>query len=155
MVTIGRLHHFFERRCDASPEALALLCGNQQLTYEELDASANRLARYLALQTAGPGSRVGILLERSVPTYVSLLALLKVGAACVPIDPSFPPERMAFLAQDAGLSHVITTSEFTAAVDGWSCSVVDLDRTSSMIARLPDCRLSLPDDGDPLAYIIY
>src|SRR5262245_59009387 len=79
-----RLHHYFERACDADPSALALVCGTEQFTYAELDVRANRLANYLARHEIGAGNRVGLLLERSVEAYVALLAALKCGAAYVP-----------------------------------------------------------------------
>src|SRR6266540_17759 len=103
-----RLHHYFERQCDADPNTLALICGTEQLSYAELDARANRLAHFLARQDIGSGNRVGLLVERSVDAYVALLAALKCGAAYVPIDPCAPADRIAFIAEDAGLDLLLT-----------------------------------------------
>ena len=148
-----RLHQFFERRVDATPDAPALVAGSERLTYGQLDARANRLAHYLARLGAGPETTVGILLERSTNTYVALLAVLKTGAAFVPIDPSYPPERVAFIAGDAGLKLLVTTSGLAAAHPAPGCPVVALDRIAT--GHEPATRLKNADFDDSLAYIIY
>src|SRR5712692_3642492 len=109
---LRRLYRFFERSCDDSPHSTALVCGSLRLSYRELEGYANQLARYLVTRGVGPDSCIGILLKRSPDTYVSLLGVLKAGAAFVPLDPSFPKERIAFIAQDAGLTHLITVDNF-------------------------------------------
>ncbi len=147
-----RLHHFFERRCDAHPAAVALIAGAEQFTYAELDRRANRLSHLLIRQGVGQGTTVGILLERSVHTYVALLAVLKTGAAFVPIDPSYPPDRVGFIAADAGLTALLTTSALAAGHPNLPCPAISLDNTS--LGRLPDSRPE-PPRGDGLAYIIY
>src|SRR5437870_91221 len=99
-----RLHHFFEKTADAQPLAPALVCGPDIHTYADLEARANQLAHQLVRLGVSPGDRVGLLLERSLATYVSLLATLKCGAAFVPLDTSFPKDRLEFIAEDADLS---------------------------------------------------
>src|SRR5262249_46550331 len=99
--------------------------------------------------------RVGILLERSVHTYVALLAVLKCGAAFVPIDPSFPADRIAFIAEDADPALLLTTSGFGEAVAGVRCPVLALDSAAGDIARQPATRPGGDDGHDALAYIIY
>src|SRR5262245_47152258 len=98
----GRLHHLFEQSAERTPNQTALVCGSDRLSYAELDQRANRLAHHLAARGVGPGSRVGLLVERSVEAYAALLAVLKCGAAFVPLDSSFPADRIAFIAGDAG-----------------------------------------------------
>jgi non-ribosomal peptide synthetase-like protein len=155
--TPRRLHHFFERQCAATPDGLALVCGTEQLSYAELDARANQLAHALKRLGIGPGETVGILLERSVHTYVTLLAILKCGAAFVPIDPSFPGDRIAFIAEDADLQMLVTTSELADRVAEVACRVLALDTEAAAIAQEPETRLDGPEvgGGQALCYIIY
>jgi non-ribosomal peptide synthetase-like protein len=150
-----RLHQFFESSCDRTPNAPALICGADQLTYADLDARANRLSRYLVGRGIRPGDRVGLLLERSVDTYAALLAVLKCGAAYVPLDPSLPPDRLTFIAEDSALTLLLTAASFQTAVAGMSCRLLELEAASPAIELESDDRLVLPEVGDPLCYIIY
>jgi non-ribosomal peptide synthetase-like protein len=151
----ARLHHFFEARCDARPDALALGGAAERLTYAALDARANQLAHHLAARGVRPGERVGILLERSTHTYVTLLGVLKAGAAFVPIDPTLPPERVAFIAGDSGLRLLITTADLGPAAAGVTCPLLDLDAEAEVLAARPETRPALPEQGNALCYIIY
>jgi non-ribosomal peptide synthetase-like protein len=154
--TPHRLQQFFERACKHTPNAVAVACGCQQLTYASLDRRANRLAHFIvARYDLQPGDRVGILLDRSVHTYVSLLAVLKCGAAFVPIDPSYPADRVAFIAEDAGLSLLLTTSRFAETVAGVACPSFDLTDSEQQLRDQPSTRPDLDDEDDALAYIIY
>ncbi|SFM81373.1 non-ribosomal peptide synthetase terminal domain of unknown function [Pseudonocardia ammonioxydans] len=156
-----RLHRFFEATVARAPEAVALQDGALELTYAELDARSVQLARHLQARGAGPGRRVGILLHRSWRTYAALLAVLKTGAAFVPIDPAAPPDRVDYIRTDAGLDLLVTTSELAVGLpeDG----LVELDRCTEEVAALPRHPLEPVPDGAapqdegtaPLAYIIY
>ncbi|MCH9648350.1 MAG: amino acid adenylation domain-containing protein [Deltaproteobacteria bacterium] len=108
---LGRaLHWGFELRAAEAPEAVAVEGpGGEQLTYGELEAKANQLAHYLAAQGVRPESRIAVALERSTELMVALLAVLKVGAAYVPLDPDYPQERLAFMVRDAEPAVVLTT----------------------------------------------
>ena len=151
----ARLHGFFERAGDAFPNNLALICGEDRLSYAELDERANRLARHLLRRGVRSGDRVGLLLERSVNTYVALLAVLKFGAAFVPLDTSFPAERIAFIAADAGLGQLVTETAFVPMLAGVRCPVLDLDTAAAAIAVEPATRILAPAADDALCYIIY
>ena len=94
------IHQLFEAQVERSPGATALVYEDQQLTYGELNARANRLAHHLRSLGVGPGVLVGVCLERSLELVVGLLAILKAGGAYVPLDPSYPAERLAFMLQD-------------------------------------------------------
>ncbi len=149
-----RLHHVFERTCDEHPSNLAVVCGSDRITYADLDARANRLAHHLARLGVKPGDRVGLLMERSAETYVSLLAVLKAGAAFVPLDPSFPHERVSFIASDAGLALIVTTADLAALATA-RCPALALDAETAAIAAEPAGRPVPAADGDSLGYVIY
>lgn len=153
--THRRLHHVFETAVDRWPAAVALECGGEQLTYAELDERANRLANHLLAAGVPVGGRVGLLLERSVTLYTALLAVLKAGAAFVPIDPAVPSDRLSFIAQDAQLDRVLTTSTFADVVAGSSVAAMELDRVADRVAVSSPGRPTIELHDDPLCYIIY
>lgn len=145
----------FARQVDADPEAAALTFAERTLTYGELDDAANRLANQLAAQGVGPGDRVVLLSERSAQSVVAILAVLKTGAAYLPIDPSVPASRLEFILADAAPVAAITTAGLKERLDGFDLVVIDLDasegagddRELDAVAQAPT-----PDD---IAYIIY
>src|SRR3984893_5543175 len=108
--SVKYMSNFFEQTCLHYPNNIAVICGEAQLTYLQLDRRANRLARLLLLRGLQEGQAVGIYMERSINTYIALLAVLKAGGAFVPLDPSFPADRVAFIAEDASLQYLLTTS---------------------------------------------
>ena len=111
------LPEMFEQQVMRTPEATALVCGNEQLSYAELDGRANRLARHLIAQGVGPEQIVAILLDRSIEMVVSLLAVLKAGAAYLPMDPTYPIARLSFMLADSHASVVISTSSLLDETD--------------------------------------
>ncbi|MBB5020633.1 amino acid adenylation domain-containing protein, partial [Chitinivorax tropicus] len=106
--TVPPLHVLFEAQVAAQPAAIALVCGETTLSYQALAAQANQLAHRLLAQGIGREARVGIALPRSVELVVALLAVLKAGAAYVPLDPDYPTERLAYMLADAQLGLVLT-----------------------------------------------
>ena len=101
-----------------APEAVALVCEDKSWTYRELDEAANRLAHLLAGHGAGPGEAVALLIPRSAEAIISILAVLKNGAAYLPIDPAHPDERIAFMLGDAAPIAAITTADLRVAPRG-------------------------------------
>ena len=95
------VHHFIGEQAARTPQAIAAVCGNRQLTYAQLDSAANRLAHFLRKRGVGTGDRVAICLDRSLEMLIGVLGVLKAGAAYVPLDPDFPPERIAAVIEDA------------------------------------------------------
>ncbi|MFF4406864.1 Pls/PosA family non-ribosomal peptide synthetase [Streptomyces sp. NPDC001262] len=149
------LFEFFERTCDRTPEAVAVVCEGTRLTYAQLEARANRLARLLRQRGVREGGTVGILLDRSPQTYVALLAVLKAGAAYVPLDPAFPADRVAFIAADAAVQCLLTAPALRERTARTACPVLDVDLAEAEAADLPPDRAAPPDDPSSLCYVIY
>ena len=133
------LHRLFEEQADRAPDAPAVSMGSERLTYRELDERANRLAHHLLARGVRPGDRIALRLERSAGLVVAVLAVLKTGAAYVPLDPAYPTERLAFALEDSG-----ATLEITAA---------DVEDASNA-DRSPE-RPAVPADPSFPAYVIY
>src|SRR5262249_43230814 len=95
------IHQMFEAQVMRTPDAVALACTHEQLTYRELNRRANQVAHYLQALGVGPGLLVGLCIERSIEMVVGLLGILKAGGAYMPLDPAYPPEHLAFILEDA------------------------------------------------------
>ncbi|MFZ6030179.1 MAG: amino acid adenylation domain-containing protein [Chloroflexota bacterium] len=104
----GCIHHLFERWAMQTPDQPAVMCGGEAYSYGELNRQANRLANFLCRQGIGPEMRVAVCLERSASIPVALLGILKAGSAYLPLDPGFPPQRLAYMLADAQVSLVLT-----------------------------------------------
>ncbi|GAA3221183.1 Pls/PosA family non-ribosomal peptide synthetase [Dactylosporangium siamense] len=141
----------FEAACDRTPTAVALECDGARLTYQELDERANRLAHRLRAHGIGGGARTAILLQRSVATYVALLAVGKAGGAFVPIDPESPADRVAYIAEDSGIALLLTSAELADRADGLACPVLIADDVPDAASHRPARDLV----GDQAAYVIY
>ncbi len=112
------VHHLFEAQAARTPDAVALVDEGQSVTYRDLDARADRLARRIAARGAGPGASVGLFVERSIAMAVGILATLKAGAAYVPIDPAYPAERVALLLEDSAVRLVLTQASLAGRLAG-------------------------------------
>ena len=150
------LFRLIDRQAEAQPEAVAVISGEHRLTYAQLSACSNQLARYLQARNIGVESRVGLSMERSPEMIIALLAILKTGAAYVPLDPHYPRERLEFITEDAGLSLLITTGAIAADWPDTSIPIISADRDWTTISKensspLDDVRIH-PDNS---AYIIY
>ena len=148
------LHQLFEAQAALHPQAVALRCGNDSLTYSELNAQANRLAHTLRERKVGPEVRVGIACERSLELVIGVLAILKAGGAYVPLDPHYPVERLSYMIEDSGIQLLLTQEHLLqnlpprVGVQALCLEHVALDAFSA--DNLPN--LTQPDN---LAYVIY
>ena len=149
------MNELFEAQVAARPGAPALVWGDEELTYAELDARANRLAHGLRGLGVGPDARVGVMLERGVELVVSILAVIKAGGAYVPLDPGYPAERLRLMLEDSGVRVLLTRSELAPAVGDVALSVVHLDRAADALASQPAGPVRGGADPENLAYIVY
>ncbi|AVI65894.1 hypothetical protein CKQ84_08425 [Shewanella sp. WE21] len=143
------IHELFEAHVRKTPDAIALIYGNQELSYRELDLRSNRLAHILKKNDAGTGALVGVGIERSFDMIISILAILKAGGAYVPLDPAYPAARLQYMIEHSGLKLVLTQASLRECWNKTSIICVD----------------ELADNGDVspleqvyakgLAYVIY
>ncbi|MFE5631612.1 amino acid adenylation domain-containing protein [Streptomyces sp. NPDC056543] len=148
----------FERQAGRTPDAVALVCEDRELTYAELNAAANRLARLLASRGVGAEDIVAVAVPRSVDLVVSLLAVMKAGAAYLPLDADHPRDRIAYMLADAGARTVLTTRELSDALpDAPGVARLLLDEPSLTAERdaLDGADLGLDIALDRAAYVIY
>ncbi|MGB7508158.1 MAG: amino acid adenylation domain-containing protein, partial [Mycobacterium sp.] len=142
----------FAAQVARTPGAAALVCGERSWTYRELDEASNRLAHRLTDHGAGPGQSVALLFSRSAEAIVAILAVLKTGAAYLPIDPGHPPARVRFMVDDASPVTAVTTAALVDRLQGCELTVVDVDDPD--IADLSDSAMAAPAPDD-VAHIIY
>jgi amino acid adenylation domain-containing protein len=145
------LHELIAAQVERTPDAPALTFENQSVTYRELDNRANQLAHHLRTLGVGPDVLVSIFMERSVEMVVGLLAVLKTGGAYVPIDPAYPPDRVAFILEDTAAPVLLTQKSLSSALPPHSARVVCLDEQQGGMTE-PLTTIVSPDN---LAYIIY
>ncbi len=144
----------FVEQVQRCPEAIALVCGTRSLSYRELDGASNRLAHQLQDYGIGRGSRVGICLERSPDLLVALLAVLKSGAAYVPLDPAYPVARLAQIVEDARPMVLLTRRGLRERLPEDGPAIL-IDADAAAIASQPDTAVMDPARGDDLAYVIF
>ncbi|UXY31771.1 non-ribosomal peptide synthetase [Streptomyces sp. HUAS TT20] len=142
-------------RAEDTPQATAVRCGDEALSYGELESRANQLARHLCRLGVGAESRVGLCLPRAVDMVVGELAVWKAGAAFVPLDPEYPADRLAFMVADSGTAVVLTTSEALAGLPLEAEHVLLLDEAVEAIAAESEEPLGSSPSPDQLAYVIY
>ncbi|HEX7333866.1 MAG TPA: amino acid adenylation domain-containing protein [Pyrinomonadaceae bacterium] len=151
------LHQLFEAQVERAPDATALIFGEERLSYAELEARANALARYLRTLGVSNEQPVGICLPRSAEMVVALLAVLKAGGVYVPLDADYPSERLRLMAEDTRLQVVITNSSLRDTMTGIEARMIELDTEAEAIAAEGRARLESAEQhgGERLAYIIY
>ncbi len=147
------VHALIAEQAARTPEAPAVTCEGETLSYGELDARANRLARRLLALGVGPEVPVGLYLERSLDLPVALLAVWKAGGAYVPLDPAYPRERLAWMLEDSGAPVVLTHGSLLATVPPSAARAVCLDRED--VAGESAAAAGVPTGPESLAYILY
>lgn len=131
------VHHLVEDQAARTPAAIAVAAGEQTLSYGDLDRAANQLARHLRSLELGRDDRVAIAIDRGVDMVVGWLAILKTGAAYVPLDPAYPHQRLEMMAEDAGVAALVTTEAVLEHLPEISPTCVCLDRDQEAIASWP------------------
>ncbi|KAG0047878.1 hypothetical protein BGZ83_007143 [Gryganskiella cystojenkinii] len=159
-----RLHQLFESKAQSHANATAIVSSERTLTYRELDAWANILARQLRYRGVTAGHRIGVMLQRSAFTYQALLGVLKVGAVLVPIDGGTPPDRVTYIAQNADLALLLTCASTHERASAARCPVMQLDGDNGPESNLkdevltptqPPLELQDQDREDAPCYVIY
>lgn len=143
----------FERICRELPDSLAILSSSGNLSYDQLNRSANRIAHKLTEQDVVTGDCIGVCLDRSAEAIAAMLGILKSGAAFVPLDPDYPSERLHFMLEDAGIKTFITQQNYLQQFDGLNSHALLIE--SDFPDSLPDSNLDLPIHPSDLAYIMY
>jgi amino acid adenylation domain-containing protein len=149
------LHSLFEAQVARTPEACAIAFVKERLTYEELNRRANQLAHYLNALGVGADSRVGICLDRSIEMVVGLLGILKAGAAYVPLDPSYPVDRLLYMIDDAGLELLLTQRNSESALQAHPVASLRVDEDWHKVAKHAEANPNCCVTSDNLAYVMY
>ncbi len=149
------IHELFETQVEQTPDAIAVIFADQQLTYRELNIRANQLAKHLHSLGVGPELLVGICVERSLEMIVGILGTLKAGGAYVPLDPAYPKERLAFILQDTQLSVLLTQQQLLKVLPENQTRLVCIDTDWEIIAQNSQENPKSGCTPANLAYIIY
>lgn len=149
------LHQAFSQQVNLHPDRQAVSFGNQSLTYKQLNEQANQLALYLIDRGAKPELRVGLLVNRSLEMVIAILAILKAGAAYVPIDPQSPQERIAYIVEDSGVSFLLTQVEFASQLASQKTPSIFLENFQQDISRQKTTAPEIAISPDNAAYVIY
>ncbi|HEY9837527.1 MAG TPA: AMP-binding protein, partial [Vampirovibrionales bacterium] len=153
--TTGCIHQQFEVQVESTPEAAAILCAGASLTYEALNHRANQLAHYLISLGVGPEVLVAICLDRSLEMGVGLLAILKAGGAYLPLDPSYPRDRLGYMLEHSQARFLITDRQLGDSLPPHQAQVISLDQAGAKIATFSTQNPVTPVKPSHLAYVLY
>jgi amino acid adenylation domain-containing protein len=148
------IHELFEAQVERTPDRIAVVFEDKELTYRELNERANKLAHYLRKKGVGPEVLVGICMERSIEMVVGLLGILKAGGAYVPLDPAYPQERLSFMIRDTGLSFVLTQSWLMERIPDVP-DILFLDTESQEFGEERSENIEREAVAENLAYVMY
>lgn len=149
------MHQQFERQAALTPNRVAVRFEDQSISYGELDHRANQLAHYISQLGAGPDVPIGLYAERSIDLIVGLFGIVKAGSAYVPLDPTYPAERLAFMIADAQVPLLLTQQHLMDSLPAHKARVVCIDNDWQTIALQPDSPLDSRVGPDNLSYVIY
>ncbi|WP_424102173.1 non-ribosomal peptide synthase/polyketide synthase [Moorena producens] len=149
------IHQLVEEQVEKTPNSVAVVFDQQQLTYQQLNQRANQLAHHLQNLGVGPEVLVGICVERSVQMVVGLLGILKAGGAYVPLDPNYPPERLSYMLEDSGVEVLLTQQSLLESKPSHTAQMVCLDSDWGAIEQYSGENLDVGVTSDNLAYVIY
>ena len=149
------IHQLFEEQVERTPENLAVVSGEERLTYAELNRRANQLAHYLRGLDVGPDVLVGVCMERSPDMLVALLAVLKAGGAYVPLDPTYPQQRLSLILDNARPQVLLTQQSVRDALPPCEARLIETDTESEVISSQPGTNAASSVTGENLAYVIY
>ncbi|WP_295615101.1 amino acid adenylation domain-containing protein, partial [Chamaesiphon sp. GL140_3_metabinner_50] len=149
------IHQLFEEQAARTPDAIAVIAGNSQLTYRQLDEQANQLARHLRSIGVSAQLPIGICIERSVELMVGVLGILKAGAGYLPLDPAYPQARLALTIADTKIEIVLTSAATMGLLPAHRATVVCVDADWAQISQQSSAALDNIVTPDDLAYIIY
>ncbi|WP_139488457.1 non-ribosomal peptide synthetase [Brevibacillus dissolubilis] len=149
------VHQLFHETQALYADRLAVITGDESLTYAELDRRANQVANYLQKQGVQAGSLVGICAERSLEMIVGLIGILKAGAAYVPLDPAYPQDRLSYMMEDAQVSILLSQQHLIEKLPAGERTIISLDSDWSLIAQESEQAPQAESTADQLAYVIY
>ncbi len=151
------VHELFERQVDRTPDAVAVVYGEQQLSYRQLNGQANQLAHYLRQVGVGRGTLVGLCVERNLDMPVAVLGILKAGGAYIPLDASYPQERLDYMLTDSQVKVLVTQVSLQSRWSTYQDQVqaICLDRDRYLLAEYADQNLKCAVTAQDLAYMIY
>ncbi|MDZ7336583.1 MAG: amino acid adenylation domain-containing protein, partial [candidate division KSB1 bacterium] len=152
---IPLIHRLFEQQAEQNSDATAVIFQEQHVSYGQLNERANCLAHYLISLGAGPETIVGICIERSIEMVLAMIAVLKTGAAYLPLDPSYPQERLSFILNDANANFVLTSGSIPLPTENADVRIIRLDEDWPNISHFPVHNPNISVEPENLAYVIY
>jgi amino acid adenylation domain-containing protein len=149
------IHHLFEEQALRRPNDVAVIFNDRKMTYGELNGRANQLAHYLRKQGVGPDVIVGLAVDRSFEMIVGLLGILKAGGAYLPIDGSYPHERLLFMTKQAGVKIILSQKHLIAGLPSSPARLIALDDDNRQITSEAEQNLQAVSEPENLAYVMY
>ncbi len=149
------IHQVFEQQAEQTPDNIAVVYQDQSINFRDLNRWSNQLAFYLRDQGVVAENRVGLCLRRSVDMIVAIFGILKAGAAYVPIDPSYPKERIDYMLKDSSVALVMTQSDIVASLAPLEIQTFLMDKETAVLARYSQDNPAMTLAANPLAYVIY